>query len=60
MNRYIELGEELDRMLEARRAVSDGPSGLVPQRGKEAEWDALDKRAAELREEMRRVRYGGT
>ena len=59
-SRYTELGDELNEILEKRRRLC-GPKdnhGLCPERGKEEEWQKLTDRAAEIRDEMKVVRYG--
>lgn len=56
--RYEELGRELDAILERRRRISTDRYGYTQTRGNEEEHERLTKRAAEIRKEMRRVRYG--
>lgn len=60
MSRYAELGDELNEILEQRRKLCGNKynMGLCPERGNEAEWQRLTDRAAEIREEMKVVRYG--
>ena len=60
MNRYMELGDELNRILDLRRELCPNKKGMgmCPERGKEAEWSRLTARAAEIRKEMRILRYG--
>lgn len=60
MSRYADLGAELEVILRRRRMLC-GPKdklGSIPQRGNEQEWDRLTRKAAEIRREMRKVRYG--
>ena len=59
-SRYTELGEELNRILEKRRSLCGTKEnhGLCPEPGNEEEHERLSQRAAEIRKEMRIVRYG--
>ena len=59
-SRYTELGDELNEVLEKRRGLCGKKNnmGLCPERGNEAEWERLTARAAEIRKEMKVVRYG--
>ena len=60
MTRYMELSRELGKVLEQRKQASNPGSryGLTPARGKEGEWDRLNKEAEVIRAVMRRIRYG--
>ena len=60
MSRYSDLGDELNRILERRRDLCPNKKGMgmLPGRGHEEEWEQLTARAAEIRKEMRIVRYG--
>lgn len=56
--RYEELGRELDVILEQRRMASADRYGFTAKKGQEQEHTRLTERAAEIRKEMRRARYG--
>jgi len=56
--RYIELGRELDVILEQRRRISADRYGYTPTRGNEEEHERLTVEADKIRKEMRRIRYG--
>ncbi len=58
MNKYMELGRELDKILERRREISSPRCNLSPLRGHEEEHERLTKQAEEIRKQMRRARYG--
>ena len=55
---YTELAERLNKILDDRRRISTGRSGMIPQRGQEDEHARLTKEAEEIRKKMRRIRYG--
>ena len=55
---YTELAERLNRVLDDRRRISTGLSGMIPARGHEEEHERLTKQAEEIRRQMRRARYG--
>lgn len=60
MTRYEWLGEKLNRVLERKLEASSQRSkqGLTPARGREEEWNRLNREAEAIRAEMRRIRYG--
>ena len=58
MNRYDELGRELDKVLAERREASKDRYGFSAADGKEMEWSRANERAAAIRKELRRLRYG--
>lgn len=55
---YTELAERLNRVLDERRKISSGRSGMLPARGHEEEHERLTKEAEEIRKQLRRKRYG--
>ena len=55
---YTELAGRLNKVLEDRRMVSSGQSGLIPAEGHEEEHERLTQEAEEIRRQMRRARYG--
>lgn len=55
---YTKLAERLNQVLDDRRRISTGRSGMIPQRGQEEEHERLTKEAEEIRKAMRRARYG--
>lgn len=55
---YTELAEELNRILESRRAISTSGSGMIPKRGQEEEHERLTKEAEKIRRKMRLIRCG--
>ncbi len=55
---YTELADNLNRVLEERRKISSGRSGMLPARGHEEEHERLTKEAEEIRKQLRRKRYG--
>lgn len=58
MSRYMELGKELDLVLEEKRRLSTDKYGMVSAEGKHEEWQRMERRAAEIRKQMREARYG--
>lgn len=55
---YTELAKRLNEILDARRRISSGCSGMLPARGHEEEHERLTVEADKIRKEMRRIRYG--
>ena len=55
---YTTLADRLNKVLEERRRVSSGRSGLIPAEGHEEEHERLTQEAEEIRRQMRRARYG--
>ena len=55
---YTELADSLNRILEERRKISSGRSGMLPARGHEEEHERLTKEAEEIRKQLWRKRYG--
>lgn len=55
---YTEQCRVVDRLIEERRKVSSSKYGLTPARGKETEFDEIQKQIDQARKELRRIRYG--
>lgn len=55
---YTEQCKIIDQLLEERRKVSANKYGLTPVRGKEAEFDEVNRKLNQARKELRRIRYG--
>ena len=55
---YTTLADRLNKVLEDRRRVSRGRSGLIPAEGHEEEHERLTQEAEEIRKQRRRARYG--
>lgn len=56
--RYSQLAEKLNAVLDARRKISSGKSGMLPAKGHEEEHERLSREADAIRKELRRIRYG--
>lgn len=56
--RYESLSNELDEVRDDRRRISVGMRGLIPDYGKEEEFERLTRRIEEIQKEMRDLRYG--
>ena len=56
--KYAEYGAKIDELLEKRRKVSSGISGLSPARGHEEEYEQLTLEIDQMRKILRRLRYG--
>ena len=59
VKRYTDLVKDLGKALDARRMVSQDRMGLLPARGKEAEWEKACKKVKAIQDRMWHIRYGG-
>lgn len=55
---YTEQCKVVDLLIEEKKKVSADRYGLTPARGKEAEFEEVQKRIDQARKELRRIRYG--
>lgn len=55
---YTEQCKVVDLLIEEKKKVSADRYGLTPARGKEAEFEEMQKRIDQARKELRRIRYG--
>ena len=55
---YTEQCKVVDLLIEEKKKVSADRYGLTPARGKEAEFEEMQKQIDQARKELRRIRYG--
>ncbi len=56
--RWQQLCNELDEVLDDLKRTSEDRNGLIPGHESAEEWKRLKGRAEEIRNELRRLRYG--